>query len=85
MTVVVCRNKAHQAGHDEHDPAEITRPVPITRLQRRELIQSTPQGGQHDFFSDLLVLLKLDAWQITLLVCVSLCALQQKWIRYGRF
>lgn len=38
---VLCRNYAHQTRQDEHDPAEITRPVslkitrpvPIARLQ----------------------------------------------------
>jgi len=59
--------KAHQTRHDEHDPAEITGPVAITRLQGRELIQCSPQRFQYSFFGNLFIPLKLDAWQVPLM------------------
>jgi hypothetical protein len=49
-------------GMMAHDPAEITKLVPITILQWRELIQSQAQGTQYILFSDVLILFKFDEW-----------------------
>jgi hypothetical protein len=69
----------HQGRPDDGDPAEITGPVAITRLQRREVIQSSPQRVERHLLCDLLLLDLLRLWQrMTTIVsaAVLLCKLQ---------
>lgn len=50
----------YHARQNEHDPAVTGRPMAVSRLHTRELIQCSPQGVDHNGFGHHLVFFQLD-------------------------